>query len=94
MPNAILIALGKAKNGHKEEEPSERDIGHYGESEEDEGEELSCDEDQMMAAKEAFEAKDAETYAKALKAFFRLCMLKHEEDEESLLKEETEEEGY
>ena len=94
MPNAIMIALGKTKmKKSSEEEPSERDIGHYGESEEDE--DIDVGEEELAACKAAFEAKDAETYCKALKAFVHLCMLKHEEDEEDLLeKEAEEEEGY
>ncbi len=72
MPNAIMIALGKAKKpptDESDEEMSEHD-------------DISLDEDEKAAAKLAFDAKSPEEYGKALKAFVQLCSLNHEEYEE------------
>lgn len=42
---------------------------------------IDVDEDEMDAAKLAYDAKSPEEYAKALKAFVHLCYLKHEDSE-------------
>lgn len=86
MPNAIMIALGKAHP--KSDEPSEADLSHH------DDEDIEVDGDEMAAAKAAYEAKDAEEYCKALKAFFHLCMMKHEGDEEAMEASKAEEESY
>lgn len=72
-----MIALGKAKKPGLAamDEPSEDDVSM---SDED----IDIDEDEMAAAKMAFDAKSPEEYAKALKAFVHLCYSQHESSEE------------
>lgn len=81
MANAIMVAIGKAKPKGMRDEPSERDLEHRMVDEEDEAEDIDVDEGEMAAAKAAYDAKSAEEYAKALKAFVQLCYTKHEEEE-------------
>lgn len=72
MPNAIMIALGKAKKP-----PTGDDEDADMESEES-GDDISVGKLEMAAAKAAYNAKSEEEYAKALKAFFEACSMKEE----------------
>lgn len=64
MPTGIMAALGKVKPKEAEEDV---------EALEDDAEDIEIDGDEMAAAKAAYDATSPEEYAKALKAFVKIC---------------------
>ena len=63
--NAIMIALGKPKDDEEKSKPGMED--------DDEEADIDVGEDELSAAKAMRSAKSDEDYAKALKAFIKLC---------------------
>lgn len=96
MPNAIMVAFGKARGHdvhnhgkfgkHGKEHSTEEELS---ESEEEATQEGDLDQDLLEAAKAAKHAQSDEEYARALHAFFMACSLAEKEKHH-----DSEEEGY
>ncbi len=74
--------MKKGKEGSEEEELSE--------SADEASSEGDIDPDELAAAKEAYNAKDVEGYARGLHAFFRACSIAEKEKSHA----SKDEEGY